>query len=139
MIIFLFWEDLIFLLAGGIGLILLLYLINDGQFRVMAIVGLACGFLVWRVTAGHLMSRVSEKLVFLIRKLLKVALRYVALPFHQIGKWLYSRCILPLKRAMAEKRVRKQILATQQVIQNFQLQAEQVFFLSALHDENTKK
>lgn len=52
----LFLVDVLFGILCGCVLILLLYYTNDGGFRLLAVIGMAAGFFVWRSTAGRLLA-----------------------------------------------------------------------------------
>lgn len=123
----LFMEDLLFVFFGGLVLILLLYFVNDGQFRFIAMVGMGCGLFVWRVTLGHLFGKISEGLVSLIRRFVRFCLKWLFFPFRILGKCLYTRLLCPFKRRIDAARRRRCIKATEHMIQEFQHQAEGAF------------
>lgn len=58
----LFLADVSFGLLCGVALILLLYYVNDGGFRLIAVVGMAAGCFVWRHTLGRLTRRAAAGL-----------------------------------------------------------------------------
>lgn len=58
-----FVEDIVFGLSCGLALTLLLYYTNDGRFRAMAVLGMATGYGVYRLTLGRLFDRLAPCLV----------------------------------------------------------------------------
>ena len=55
-------ADVLFGILCGVALILLLYYVNDGQFRLLAVLGLGCGFFVWYQTLGRLLGFLTDRL-----------------------------------------------------------------------------
>ena len=60
----------------GVALILLLYYVNDGQFRLLAVLGLGCGFFAWYHTLGRLLGALTDRL----SAWLHAALRRLSVP-----------------------------------------------------------
>ena len=54
--------DVLFGVLCGVALILLLYYVNDGQFRLLAVLGLGCGFFAWYHTLGRLLGALTDRL-----------------------------------------------------------------------------
>lgn len=50
---FVFLGDLFFMIFAGISFSLLLYAVNDGEFRFFALVGLLCSFILYYFTVGR--------------------------------------------------------------------------------------
>ena len=78
--IVMFFEDILFFIIAGCVIALLLYYTNDGQFRGMAIFGVACGFVLYYFTVGRLVISVSRTLVFAIKTVLVYTILFVAFP-----------------------------------------------------------
>lgn len=55
-------TDVLFGVLCGVALILLLYYVNDGQFRLLAVLGLGCGFFAWYHTLGRLLGALTDRL-----------------------------------------------------------------------------
>ena len=66
----LFVEDVIFFLVCGVCVVLILYFVNDGQFRFFVPLGLASGFFVYKMTVGRLVRALLEVLVGVVHKAL---------------------------------------------------------------------
>lgn len=66
-------ADILFGILGGVSIILLLYYINDGQFRLLAILGAGCGFFAWYHTLGALLGIVTDRLSAWMRATLRRA------------------------------------------------------------------
>lgn len=73
--ILLFFKDLFFCFIIGCVLVLVIYITNDGEFRVMAPIGMALGFIIGRKTLGHLIRYFITLLFELLYKALKLILR----------------------------------------------------------------
>ena len=87
--IFIFVGDFLFGLVCGVSLIILLYYTNDGQFRALAVFGMACGFFVYYHTLGRLVMLFSEVIVLAVRRLVRWVLRILLLPFYWLARLLY--------------------------------------------------
>lgn len=79
-----FIEDVIFCLVCGVCVVLLLYYTNDGQFRGIAVLGVAAGFFVYYVTVGRVVIRFSEFIVELLQRALRLILKVIVLPIKLI-------------------------------------------------------
>lgn len=121
--ILLFIEDVLFGLLCGIVLVLLLYFINDGQIRILAPMGLACGFFVYTVTVGRwirkLCNVVAKGIRALSKQIVRRFLKIIAIPI----KWFYSlasRLILsPVRKVIAKRVEKKRLKYTQAQITAF--------------------
>lgn len=119
--VLLFWEDILFMLTFAVSLILLCYYGNDGRIRASAVIGIACGFFVYRQTVGRLVIRMAEILTAWIRKILAFLWRVASLPFRWFGRlisflWRQSigRAVLAHRRKVAESAARETDQAEEQ-------------------------
>ena len=103
----LFWLDLLFGLAGALVLILLLYYNNDGQFRLLAVFGMGCGFFAYYHTLGKLILRLTDFIVSVLRKLIRKLLHLLSVPPRLLGRLLDRVIGQPIrKRAEARRQIR---------------------------------
>ena len=103
--VFLFFEDVFFLLAATLSLILLCYYGNDGQIRAPAALGLLGGFFVYRHTVSRLVLRLANGLIRLAKKLLSALCGLLTAPLRglwsvTVGRWLNLR-----RERITEKRI----------------------------------
>lgn len=63
--------DVLFCLTCSVWLILLLYYTNDGQFRLLSVLGCACGFLGWLGTLGFLLGKCTDRLCRGLHRLIR--------------------------------------------------------------------
>ena len=63
--------DVLFCLTCSVWLILLLYYTNDGQFRLLSVLGCECGFLGWLGTLGYLLGKCTDRLCRGLHKLIR--------------------------------------------------------------------
>lgn len=73
-------EDVLFFVLSAIVLMLDFYLINDGQIRLIGLIGLIPGFLLWRVTFGRLIFTLLDRVLRVLSS---------------VGRFLVERIILP--------------------------------------------
>lgn len=125
--IFCFFEDLIFILFGGMGLLLLVYLINDGVFRLWGPGGLLAGFYVYRVTVSSWMTKICEHLIRLLWRMLIWIGRLIYLPIHVLGRWLYYLFCRPLLRFISYRRYQKKLRRSGRIMEAFLLEADRAF------------
>ena len=125
--IFLFFEDLIFIFFGGMGLLLLIYLINDGVFRLWGPGGLLAGFYVYRVTVSSWMTRICEHLIRLLWRILKWIGRIVYLPIHVLCRWIYELLCRPLLRFISNRRYQKNKRRADRIMDAFLSEADRAF------------
>lgn len=123
----LFMEDFLFILLAGVSLLLLLYFVNDGQFRMGAPLGLGCGFFAYRVTLGRCFLAISSTLVKLVRRVVKLLLGCLLFPLRIVGRCLDQWILAPMGRVIAERRYRRQVKATQKAVSAFVADAETAF------------
>lgn len=65
--ILLLFEDILFFTVCGCAISVLIYYTNDGRFRLMAVVGVFEGFLLYYLTVGRLVMSVSRFVCFVLR------------------------------------------------------------------------
>lgn len=73
-LIIIFIKDMLYFVAAGVVVSVLIYWMNDGQFRFLALAGLFAGFFSAYFTIGRLLRRLTEGLVILIFRLLGIIL-----------------------------------------------------------------
>ena len=118
-------EDVVFALAATVAFILLCYYVNDGQIRAPAALGLCGGFFVYRHTVSRLLLRVADRLICLVKHLLRriavTLLRWVTMPLRALwavsaGRWLKMH-----RERATEKQIRE---LTEQAAHGFGLMEE---------------
>lgn len=102
----LFAEDVLFMLIAAVALILLCYYGNDGQIRAPAVIGVVCGFFVYRQTVGRLVMAVAERLTRLIRKVLAYILHLLVMPIRWFWRMTAGRLMATHRERMTQKRIR---------------------------------
>jgi hypothetical protein len=65
--VLIFLQDVFFFCLAGVGIVILNYAYNDGQFRFYTVVALLFGFLSYYFTIGKLVIYLSEWIVFFLR------------------------------------------------------------------------
>ena len=110
--ILLFWQDLFFILASSWSLVILLYYTNDGQIRLLAVCGMACGFLLYRRTLGRLSARLIPAAAHALRSAVKRMVTVLLLPLWALGRlmallwrWTGGKYLSRLRRKQTEHRV----------------------------------
>lgn len=102
------FEDVLFFAIGGCLTSLMFYLVNNGEVRIMGVLGLVPGFVVWRLTLSRLLMCVVDLLLGLIRRLYIAIMRRILAP---IGRrfanifGLVGRKVDNIKRKHRTKRV----------------------------------
>jgi hypothetical protein len=76
-----FCEDILFGVICGVVMTLLVYITNDGTFRIMAPAGMLCGFIAYYLTVGRLVLSLSQAIIYFLRVLCCYAVAAVLLPF----------------------------------------------------------
>lgn len=108
--VLLFVEDVSFMLAAAIALILLDYYVSDGQFRAPAAIGLLAGFFVYRHTVSRLLLRVAEWIIRRLKRLLRAVLRTLLhlawLPLRGLWSVTVGRALLAHRERVTERRIR---------------------------------
>ncbi len=106
----LFVSDVLFGLICGCVLILLLYYTNDGQFRFLALLGMGCGFFVWRHTLGLLADALTDVMVRGLHRLVRLLMNLFRMLFRILVLWplrmLYRLWMAVCGRRFAARRVR---------------------------------
>lgn len=106
--IFLFAEDVLFMILASVTLILLCYYTNDGQLRAPAYVGMACGFFVYLHTLGRLTKRFAKPAVRRLTHLLILVLSPLWRPARWVGRKAW-RVMSRLRGNMRERRAARQM------------------------------
>lgn len=65
--VMMFFQDILFFIAAGVGIIVLNYEFNNGSFRFFTVFAVILGFLIYYFTLGKLVMIASEVIVFLIK------------------------------------------------------------------------
>ena len=106
--IFLFGEDVLFVVISSISVILLCYYTNDGCFRAPAAVGMAGGFFVYVRIIGRLTAKPEAFLVKLVRSWVVTLLRLACRPFQWVFALLRGWWQRSLGAVIAKKRQARQ-------------------------------
>lgn len=85
-------ADILFGVLSGISVILLLYYVNDGQFRLLAVLGVGCGFFAWYHTLGALLGKVTDWLSDRMRAALRRMLGPVVQGIRRLVGRIVDRC-----------------------------------------------
>ena len=125
-----FVGDVLFGVVCGMALVLLLYYANDGQFRFLAVFGMACGFFVYYHTLGRLVMLFSEAIVFAVRRLVRWIVRLVLLPLRAFSRLLYRMVGRRLALLVKRIRYRRSVRYTDQTVESYVRLASQGFGLS---------
>ena len=125
--IFLFFGDFLFVLLGGIGLLLLLYLINDGVFRMWGPCGMLAGFYVYRVTVSSLILRICQWLIRLLWRFLKLIWRVLCFPVRIMTRWIFRLIFAPILRYVARKHYEKSLRRAERRMIAFLEEADRIF------------
>ncbi len=78
--IFLAIQDVCFCFLAGILIAILLFYGNNGNFRGFVLLGLSAGFLLYYVTLGQLLIRISEYIILAIKIAILYTVFYVTRP-----------------------------------------------------------
>ncbi len=105
-------QDFCFCLSAGILIAILLFYGNNGNFRGFVPLGLLAGFLLYYVTIGKLLIKVSEYVIFTIKIAVLYVIFYLTRPLlllaHLLGTWysaIWERLFMrKLRRYDAAKR-----------------------------------
>lgn len=82
--------DVLFCLTCSVWLILLLYYTNDGQFRLLSVLGCGCGFLGWLGTLGYLLGKCTDRLCRGLHKLIRRSCGWCKSRVCGIRAWIRS-------------------------------------------------
>jgi hypothetical protein len=109
----LFFLDVLFGLLCVCVLILLLYYTNDGQFRLLAVAGMGCGFFAWYHTLGRLLGRVTDGAVRGLYFVAKQLIRLLLWPLRMLGRaWMATvgkRIVAARQRRQHRRDVRRAV------------------------------
>ncbi len=105
-------QDILFCLLAGILIAILLFYGNNGNFRGFVLFGILAGFLLYYVTIGKLLIRVSEYVIFAVKVAALYAAYYVTRPILlilRVAKKMYVAiwgrfCMYRIRRFDAAKR-----------------------------------
>ncbi len=125
-----FVGDVLFGVVCGIALILLLYYANDGQFRSLAVFGMACGFFFYYHTLGRLVMLFSEAIVLAVRRLVRWTVRLVLLPLRAFSRLLYRTVGRRIALLVKRIRYRRNVRYTDQTVESYVRLASQGFGLT---------
>lgn len=70
--------DIMVCLLCSVILILVLYYGNDGQFRLLAVVGSGLGLAVWRRTLGRPLGRLTDRIAIFLRRKMRILLVWLS-------------------------------------------------------------
>lgn len=91
--ILLFFEDILFFTVCGCSISVLIYYTNDGKFRLMAVVGVFVGFLLYYLTVGRLVLSAARFICFAVRAVLTYVILAFVTPFAYLLKAVRSAVI----------------------------------------------
>lgn len=131
----LFFGDVIFSVTAALTLILLLYYRNDGQLRAPAVLGMACGFFVWRETLGRIAAKLEKPLSRLVKKAVRLLIApalWVGRITARLARFLWR---VTLGKALSKSRERQ----TERVIADLGQAADRGFGLTAIPEDPPKK
>ena len=107
-----FFQDLVFVLVSSWSLVILLYYTNDGQLRLLAVCGMACGFLLYGCTLGRIASRVIPSAARILRRAVQWTVTVLLLPLVALGRlvsflWRHTggKYLQRQRRKQTERRV----------------------------------
>lgn len=86
-----FLLDILYCISVTVSFQILLYIFDFGRFRLAYLISGAAGFVLYSKSLGKIFNRLSEKAVFLIRKIVSFILYYVSLPFRIALKFICGR------------------------------------------------
>ncbi len=131
-----FVEDVIFGLSCGVTLVLLLYYTNDGRFRAMAVIGMAVGYGIYRMTIGRLSRRVSYWLVQGVHQMIKRMISLLFWPLRGLYHlWLVTFGAVIL-RAVERRRKKMALRYTERENKAYIMQAAKGFKLMSEDEKN---
>lgn len=97
-----FITDLVFWVTAGLLSIALIYSVGDGRFRGMTYIALALGFLVYYLTLGRLMLKVSAFLVKILKKAARRLIGLILAPIKLILRLIISLYHLTIGRIIGK-------------------------------------
>ncbi len=131
-----FFQDVLFCVLSAVALLLLLYYTNDGQFRGLALIGIAAGLFVYFCTVGRLFSKLFSRMAVTVRRALAALLKLLLLPFKLIFK-AYQATVGKVIRSIRVKIVKiKDEKYTAKITEQYRARAKEGFGI-AVFDKNT--
>ncbi len=106
-------KDFIFMILAGIMTVILVYYVNDGDYRYLAPLGAVTGFFVSDLLLGKLLVRIRDFVLFTAWRILSVPIR-----------WLWHLTIGPM---IAKASLSKMIKSTDDRIEAMMLEASNGF------------
>lgn len=73
-------EDVIFFIVAGIACALMFYVICNGEVRMLGLIGIPPGFILWRLTVGRLLMAFLDRILALFGRIARFLWRRIALP-----------------------------------------------------------
>ena len=108
-------EDLLFFLPVSLVYILFCYAFSSGLIRWFSILALFLGFLIYLCTLGKILLFFSDKIILLIKGILKAFFRFLILPIYNVFKnitiYLFTRIksfAIILEKKKAARRLLKE-------------------------------
>lgn len=102
-----FLQDVFFFCIAALGVVILNYAYNDGQFRFYTILALFFGFFVYYFTLGKIVIYLSEWIVFILRAAFSIFFFLLLQPFVKIASFLLKivkKTQANLQKTIANKR-----------------------------------
>ncbi len=84
-------QDICLFLFSAIGIVVLNYYYNDGQFRYYTVLVVLFGFLIYYFTLGKLLILISEYLVFVLRSTFVVLCWLFCRPFYLLVGFFWKK------------------------------------------------
>lgn len=132
-----FAEDVIFGLSCTLALILLLYYTNDGRFRFLALLGMAAGYLAYRLTFGRLFDSLAPRLTRALRWTVKKAVWLLLWPLRGFCRLWQATVGAAVRRALARRREKRAIRYTERESCAYIQAAARGFDLPAGEEKNS--
>lgn len=137
--ILLFFEDILFFTVCGCAISVLIYYTNDGRFRLMAVVGVFVGFLLYYLTVGRLVLSVARFICLAIRAVLTYIILALITPPAYLLKAIYflaTRIIRKIRAVYINEKNQKYDRAVKDVLM---LEAERGFIIFDIVDKSDKE
>lgn len=84
--VLIFFQDIFLMLTAAVGLVILNFYLNDGDFRFYTVVCLICGFVFYYFTVGKLVMLISEPITLILKAIFCVMIRLLLAPVRMIGR-----------------------------------------------------
>ena len=121
--IVLFAEDVLFCLVGAVTIILILYWLNNGAFRVIAPLCMSFGFLLWRVSVSKGARAVLQWIAFGIETLFYILL----LPIKRLFTRFIGRCRYKTQIRRKKRLAKQRQTYTKLELQHIESAAQRLF------------